>query len=350
VPPSPPVVTNNGGATDVTSNSARLRGEVTSTGNENPTVTVYWGDNDGVEDPGSWDYSSAPTSPSQPQGAVTFYKDVTSLNPDTDYYYRCYAENSAGSDWADTTVLFHTPAPPPPPNAPSNLTATPISSSQINLTWQDNSGDETGFEIERKTGSGSYSQIATVGAGVTSYSNTALSASTTYYYRVRAYNAAGNSGYSNEASATTPLPPLVYCSCGGTTYSMEWVSGVQFNTIDKSSGGNGYADYTSISTNVVRGSTYALIVTIGQTGSWQEYVKAYFDWNQDGDFEDAGEGIEIGHCSSNGCIVSANINIPGTATLGSTRMRIVLQYNSYHGPCGSYTYGDTEDYSVIIQI
>jgi hypothetical protein len=86
------------------------------------------------------------------------------------------------------------------------------------------------------------------------------------------------------------------------------------------------------------------------TGSWQEYVKAYFDWNQDGDFEDTGEGIEIGHCSSNGCIVSANINIPGTASLGSTRMRIVLQYNSYHGPCGSYTYGDTEDYSVIIQI
>jgi len=65
----------------------------------------------------------------------------------------------------------------------------------------------SGFKIERKTGSGSYFQIATVGAGVTSYSNTALNASTTYYYRVRAYNAAGNSDYSNEASATTLPPP-----------------------------------------------------------------------------------------------------------------------------------------------
>jgi len=162
---------------------------------------------------------------------------------------------------------------------------------------------------------------------------------------VRAYNAWGDSDYSNEASAKTHL---VYCSCGGTTYNMEWISRVQFNTIDKSSGGNGYADYTSFSTPVTSGSTYALTVTIGQTGTYQEYVKAYFDWNQDGDFTDIGEGIEIGHCSSNGCIVSANINIPGSATLGSTRMRIVLQYNAYYGPCGTYKWGDTEDYSVNI--
>ena len=92
---------------------------------------------------------------------------------------------------------------PPSLTAPSNLTATSISSSQINLTWQDNSSDETGFEIERKTGSGSYSQIATVGVNITSYSDTFLSCGTTYYYRVRAYTAVANSDYSNEASATT---------------------------------------------------------------------------------------------------------------------------------------------------
>ncbi len=90
------------------------------------------------------------------------------------------------------------------PVAPSSLTATAASSSQINLSWTDNSTNETGFKIERKTGSGgTWSQIATVGAGVTSYSNTGLSAFTTYYYRVRATNSAGDSAYSNEASATT---------------------------------------------------------------------------------------------------------------------------------------------------
>lgn len=88
--------------------------------------------------------------------------------------------------------------------APSELTASAVSSSQINLSWKDNSDDETGFKIERKKGEGdTFSQIATVGANVTTYSDTGLSPSTTYYYRVRAYNASGDSSYSNTAQATT---------------------------------------------------------------------------------------------------------------------------------------------------
>jgi hypothetical protein len=90
-----------------------------------------------------------------------------------------------------------------PPEAPGNLITTAISSSQINLSWTDNSSNETGFKIERKTGSGSFSQIATVSANTTTYNNTGLTPLTTYVYHVRAYNAVGDSGFSNEASATT---------------------------------------------------------------------------------------------------------------------------------------------------
>lgn len=90
------------------------------------------------------------------------------------------------------------------PSAPSSLSASAASSSQINLSWSDNSSNESGFRIERKTGSGgTYSEIITVGSNVTSYNNTGLSASTNYYYRVRAYNGSGNSSYSNESNATT---------------------------------------------------------------------------------------------------------------------------------------------------
>jgi hypothetical protein len=90
------------------------------------------------------------------------------------------------------------------PIPPSNPAAVAVSSSQINLSWTDNSTNETGFKIERKIGAGgSYSQIATVGANVSTYSHTGLAAGTTYYYKVRAYNASGDSTFTNEVSATT---------------------------------------------------------------------------------------------------------------------------------------------------
>jgi fibronectin type 3 domain-containing protein len=141
-------------------------------------------------------------------GITDLYYDIApgTLNWNTYYYWRVNARNSYGTSSWSSYRYFRTAA-GPPPNAPSNLQATPISSSQINLTWQDNSSDETGFKVERKTGSGSYSQIATVGAGVTSYSNTYVSAGTTYYYRVRAYKGTLNSDYCEEASAMTLPPP-----------------------------------------------------------------------------------------------------------------------------------------------
>ena len=82
-----------------------------------------------------------------------------------------------------------------------------MSSSRIDLTWIDNSASETGYKIERrKTATGTYSQIAQVGANVQSYSDTkGLDPSRRYYYRVRAANGTIDSDYSNASSATTLL-------------------------------------------------------------------------------------------------------------------------------------------------
>ncbi|MFH1370763.1 MAG: fibronectin type III domain-containing protein [Planctomycetota bacterium] len=91
----------------------------------------------------------------------------------------------------------------------------------IDLEWTDNADNESGFSIERKTGAGgTYEVIDTVAADVTSYSDTGLAPSTTYYYRVLAYNTGGDSAYSNEDSATTQE--------GGTMHvdsiTVEWIS------------------------------------------------------------------------------------------------------------------------------
>ncbi|MGB2591015.1 MAG: LamG-like jellyroll fold domain-containing protein, partial [Candidatus Acidiferrum sp.] len=138
----------------------------------------------------------------------TSYSD-SGLAASTSYSYRVRATDAAGnlSGYSNVATVVTASAPDTaPPTAPTNLTATPISTSQINLSWTastDNVG-VTNYLVERCLGSGciSFSQVATP-AGTT-YSDTGLAASTSYSYRVRATDAAGNlSAYSNVSTAVT---------------------------------------------------------------------------------------------------------------------------------------------------
>lgn len=104
---------------------------------------------------------------------------------------------------ATTTVTITVQAPVAAPAAPTSLTATPVSKTQINLAWSDRSNDEDGFRIERSNNGSTWTQIATVGPNVAVFASTGLSANKTYYYRVRAFNIKGTSAYSNRVSAKT---------------------------------------------------------------------------------------------------------------------------------------------------
>src|SRR5207302_7016475 len=89
------------------------------------------------------------------------------------------------------------------PAAPSNLTASAMSTSQINLAWSDNSNNETAFVIERSSNGTTFTQIATVVADITSYSDTGLTIGSPYSYRVKASNTAGSSAFSTVANSST---------------------------------------------------------------------------------------------------------------------------------------------------
>ncbi len=130
----------------------------------------------------------------------------TGLSGSTGYSYRVRAYNTAGDSAYSNEATAETQAPPALPAAPTNLAATAVSKSQINLTWTDNASNETGFRIERCKGATctNFSLVITVSANVTAYSNTGLAANTSYRYRVSAYNGSGNSGYSNIVVAKTP--------------------------------------------------------------------------------------------------------------------------------------------------
>ena len=109
-------------------------------------------------------------------------------------FFRCSTSNDSNGN--STTIVV--------PVTPTNLAGTVISTTQINLSWTDNSTNETGFKIERKTGTGTYAVIGSVNADVLTYNDLGLTPNTTYTYRIYSFNAAGNSPtYSNEVTLTT---------------------------------------------------------------------------------------------------------------------------------------------------
>ena len=167
--------------------------------------------------------------PSSTSGAITVRvldTNRTSGNRalDTVYIDHLYVESQAAGGGS-------------PPAAPSSLAATAINSGQIDLDWTDNATDEFGFRIERRTGGGAWSEIGTAAADATTYSDTTVAASTTYDYRVMAYNGSGDSAWSNIASATTPagnpitLTAVGYKVKGKHTVDLTW-SGASGSNVD----------------------------------------------------------------------------------------------------------------------
>ena len=169
-------------------------------------VTITWADNainetnfilERKEEGGSYEVISSSIS----ENSITFPDNT--VEEGKKYYYRIKAHNANGDSAYSNEANVTIPPCGTAPAAPSNLTAMAISSTEIKLTWSDNSDNEDGFKIERKEPGGTYALISTIPANSTSYNDQGLTANTIYYYRISAYNSYGNSPYSNEANATT---------------------------------------------------------------------------------------------------------------------------------------------------
>lgn len=203
---------------------------------------------------------------------VTTYAD-TGLICNTTYFYAVVANNANGNSLFSNVVQVTTLAcPAPAPAAPSNLASPVARQTEATLNWLDNSNNETGFKIERSpNGNTGWTQIATVGAGVTTYLNPGLTCNTRYSYRVRATNANGDSGYSNAVDALT-------AACSTTLTALN----EQFNspslpagwTVNPSSGNttwtvvNSFTDSESTPvTSVPGGSTYFAVANSDAAGS-----------------------------------------------------------------------------------
>ena len=125
-------------------------------------------------------------------------------------------QDEAGNAVKAFSATYGSPESRPPPErpprptffSPTLLTATAVSFSQIDLTWRDNSDNETGFRVQRRLGnSANWEEVGTTEADATTFSDVGLKPTTRYRYRVQAFNDADSSGFSSQAEATTPAAP-----------------------------------------------------------------------------------------------------------------------------------------------
>jgi fibronectin type 3 domain-containing protein len=251
--PSPPAAPSNLVATAAGTSSINLTWADNST-NETGFVLMQSSTSGGI-------FNKLINIPSN----TTSYTDVE-LGSSATYYYKIQATNTGGNSiWSNEASATTNTPPSTIPAAPSNLIAIASGTSVINLTWIDNASDETSYILQRSLSSGSgFAPIATLGSNSTSYSNTGLNSSTTYYYRVQAVNSAGGSAWSNtvNASTTASTPPaapsnLVAAVSGCNTILLIWSDNSNNETafeISRATSLNG--TYTIIATTVANNTNY----------------------------------------------------------------------------------------------
>ncbi|WP_439860421.1 M14 family zinc carboxypeptidase [Pseudomonas sp. MBLB4136] len=142
-------------------------------------------------------------------------------------------------------------------------------------------------------------------------------------------------------------PPAQYCSAASGSASHEWIGKVQLGSFSNSSGASSYSDFTGQQINVLRGNNSLTLTPQFAGTAYKQYWKVWIDLNRDGDFSDAGEQV-YSSGSAKTTVINGTLNIPAGATSGKTRMRVAMRYNTAPNACGTFDYGEVEDYSVLI--
>jgi hypothetical protein len=175
--------------------------------------------------------------------------------------------------------------------------------------------------------------------------------------RMNALFAAGGARVSLKTSLGGTAPSgggggtPTYCASNGTSQSYEWIDLVQLGSINRTSSKEtgGYYNGTASSTTLTAGVSNTISFSAGFTSTaYSEYFKVYIDYNQNGVFTDAGETVVSAAASSLATTRTGSFTVPTTAKNGATRMRVVMSDGSATTSCGSFSYGETEDYTVNI--
>lgn len=287
-------------------------------------------------------------------GASTAIAD-TGLTPNTRYYYFIYAFNNASCAGGPA---YNTAGPLGGngltcPAIPNTVTTSGVTSNGFTVNWTAPTGGTSGtitYTLQITSDAGYTVNIGaspyTLGAAITSQSITGLTAGTTYYYRIRANNGCSSTYVSGSQMTTGGYCSATTTSTAGTEYISNFTTTGGISNINNTTGFSttGYGDYTTLSVSQLAGQSINFASTyIGGT----ERFGIWVDWNADGDFVDAGENVFLAPSNQNSH--SGGFTVPGATLAGSYRMRIRGNWQiATVAPCGTLTYGETEDYTFIV--
>lgn len=230
-------------------------------------------------------------------------------------------------------------------STPTGLASSLLTNTSATVSWTTTGA--TSYNLQWKASSAA-SWTTVSGLTTTSYNLSGLVACTGYQFQVQGVCATGSSAYSTAVSfSTTGCTGATYCTSSGTT-SYEYINRVAIGTINNTSGNNsGYRDYTSLVTNLTGGASTTITLVPGfASSSYREYWVVWIDYNHNGVFTDAGEKVTTGNGTGSKALT---FTVPTTALNGATRMRVQMKYGSATtNSCGSYNYGEVEDYTVNI--
>ena len=151
-------------------------------------------------------------------------------------------------------------------------------------------------------------------------------------------------GQMDSLDRQVSVPQTSYCDSRSDYANEEWIGRVQIGDFINASDGQNYSDFTAQTVTLAAGQTYAVELTPEFSYySYSEYFRIWIDFNQDGDFDDAGELL---FADWNNSTVTGDLTVPAAVPSGTTRMRVSMKYNAYPSPCGTFTYGEVEDYTV----
>lgn len=277
-----------------------------------------------------------------------------------EYYIGTDFQTSAGA-WTVTVNTINTPNSAPTDIILSNSSVSPSAGTNAvvgTLSTSDPNGSDTHtYSLVAGTGSTNNASFNISGATLRA-TNTLAMAPGSYSIRVRTTDQAG-AFYEEQMTIMVSIYPAVTIT-NPLDNLYGYITRVSIGSINNPStyttpdNQGGYSDYTAQSTTLVRGATNQTVsVTLGGNDVTGQTIAVFFDWNQDGDFADAGETITV--LGLPGAIGSASFGpynatftVPAGAVLGTTRMRVVTDWSRDPLSSGNIEYGEAEDYTITM--